>query len=419
MSKFNIINEVSLFFPKFNSWINKIPGKPVKSIESKKEVGKYFLDFLKNEGSWSKSGNRTSFNQIQKMMDLGVVKNICRSHNGYSYLELSDNSQFNIRRQDDFHFKLVAAIYKKLNKLKHNDIINQLFIESHEELYVNPDLIQIEKTELTNDSNHYRTDMSINIQSNIIVIEYLEKQHEKEKNLDYPYEKHRAFNMMFDNKNTDNKIVHIAYYWDHQYHDINYFNQFVNNICDKIIDYADISNEQIYCVRKLSEIIGNKTLAKQIYKAHTNRNEPVVLLEIVESIIKWNKNAINEVPVSKLWYTSFIERVKSYVSLVNSTSINKDAFDDFDGDSESDSDNVNNQQKVTHELYYKIINGDVYLTQAGLHLYLRVEFNFLLGIDEYVKISKFYENITQGLVDILREFRNKEMNLTKHYFTGL
>ena len=171
MSKFNIINEVSLFFPKFNSWINKIPGKPVKSIESKKEVGKYFLDFLKNEGSWSKSGNKTSFNQIQKMMDLGVVKNICRSHNGYSYLELSDN--------------------------------------------------------------------------------------------------------------------------------------------------------------------------------------------------------------------------------------------------------VNNQQKVTHELYYKIIDGDVYLTQAGLHLYLRVEFNFLLGIDEYVKISKFYENITQGLVDILREFRNKEMNLTKHYFTGL
>jgi hypothetical protein len=79
--------------------------------------------------------------------------------------------------------------------------------------------------------------MYINIMSNIIVIEYLEKKYEKEENLDYPFEKYQAFNLMFDNKNTDCKIVHIAYYWEHQYYDSKYFDKFVNNICKKIIDY--------------------------------------------------------------------------------------------------------------------------------------------------------------------------------------
>ena len=74
----------------------------------------------------------------------------------------------------------------------------------------NTDVI-VEEVEKTKDKNHFRTDMSINIKSNKIVIEYLEKQHEKEKNLDYPFEKYRAFNLMFDNKNPNNQIVHIAY----------------------------------------------------------------------------------------------------------------------------------------------------------------------------------------------------------------
>lgn len=419
MNKFNIIN-VGLTFPKFISWINKSLGKSSQILTSNKETCKYFLQFLKKEGSWDKPGNKTNFNQIQKLMDLGVVKHVCRSTNNYSYFELADGSQFNIRKQDEFHFKLVGAIYNRLKKLNQEEIVNELFVESFEELYVNSDLIQIEKTEVTNDSNYYRTDMSININSNIIVIEYLEKQHEKERNLDYPFEKYRAFNLMFDNKNTDTKIVHIAYYWEHQYHDTKYFSKFVNNICQKIVDYWDISNKDTYCVRKLSEIIGNNTLAEQIYKAHTNRDEPVVHLETVESIISWNKKTNNKVPVSRLWYNSFVDNVKKYVHGATSNNENKGAFDDFDSDNDDDSDESTGATKqITHELFYKIIDGEVYLTQAGLHLYLRVELDYLSGIDQYIQLSKFYENITQGLVDILQEFRDKEINLTKHYFTGL
>jgi hypothetical protein len=418
MSGINMINELAFLFPKFITHINRATEKSTKNLVSKKEIGKYFLDFLKKEGSWDKPGNKTNFNQIQKMMNLGVVKHLCRNPDNNAYLELIDNTKFNIRKQDEFHYKIIGAIYNRLKKLKQHEIANELFVEttSEQEIYVNSDFIQIEKTEKTNDSNYYRTDMSINVMSNIIVIEYLEKQHEKERNLNYPFEKYRAFNLMFDNKNIDCKIVHIAYYWEHQYYDSKYFNKFVNNICKKIIDYWDISNEEVYCVRKLSEIIGNKTLAEQIYKAHSNRNVPVVHLHTVETIIDWNRNLVNKIPVSRLWYNTFVDRVKLYVHSANVQNQNADGFNDFDMDSDSDdSDN----QEITHELFYKIIEGEVYLTQAGLHLYLRVDLNFLSSIDEYIKISKFYENITQGLVDILKEFRDKEIALTKHYFTGL
>lgn len=418
MSGFNIINELGFILPKFISWAIKT-SKPTTG--SKKEVGKYLLEFLKKENSWDKPGNKTSFNQIQKMMNLGVVTQVCRYQNDYAYLELSDGSKFNIRKQDEFNYLLIGAIYKRLKKLKQTEIINELFVDSivDPEIYVNSDLIQIEKTEITNDSNYFRTDISINVRTNVLVIEYLEKHHRKERNLDYPYEKYRAFNMMFDNKNTVNKIVHIAYYWEHQYYDSKYFKQFIKNICDKIVDYWDISNEQVYCERKLTEIIGNKTLAEQIYRAHTNPNEPIVHLDIVVSIINWNKQSLGKIPVSRMWYNCWIDMIKMYVCQINSSNNNLNVFDDFDNESGSETENESTKTDLTHELFYKIIDDQVYLTQSGLHLYLRVELKFLSGIDEYVKISKFYENITQGLVDILREFRQKEINLSKHYFTGL
>jgi hypothetical protein len=185
------------------------------------------------------------------------------------------------------------------------------------------------------------------------------------------------------------------------------------------VDYWDISNEQVYCERKLTEIIGNKTLAEQIYRAHTNPNEPIVHLDIVVSIINWNKQSLGKIPVSRMWYNCWIDMIKMYVCQINSSNNNLNVFDDFDNESGSETENESTKTDLTHELFYKIIDDQVYLTQSGLHLYLRVELKFLSGIDEYVKISKFYENITQGLVDILREFRQKELNLSKHYFTGL
>lgn len=436
MSKVNIINELITNFPKFSTYISTNQIKLTED-SSKEIIKSFFINFMKKEGSWNKAGNKINFNQIQKMMNLGIATDVCRNQNNYSYLKLANNTEFNIRKQDEFHYKVIGKIYKRLKKLEQKEIINELF---HFELthdkqtfnkqpfnkqmfYVNSDLIQIEKTEKTNDSKHYRTDMSINIKTNMIVIEYLEKQHEKEINLDYAFEKHRAHDLLFNNKNTDYKINHIAYYWEHKYNNKKYFKEFVDYICKKIIDYWDISNEDIYCVRKLTEIIGNKALAEQIYLAHNNRDKPIVHLKNVESIINWK-----ETTCSKRWFETMVDRVNIQVESVNNEKNNKNKsknnFDDFTTDSDEESDKESDKKSteesnnVTPENYYKIINKEIYLTQSGLHLYIKVEYNFLAE-GEWFKINNFYENITQGLVDILKDLRCKESELKESYISGL
>ena len=125
-------------------------------------------------------------------------------------------------------------------------------------------------TEKTKDGNHYRTDMSFEIKSKydgksrIIVVEYLEKQHERDKDLDYPFEKSRALNLMFNNKCIDNEIIHISYFWDRQYDDKKYFKKFVTKICKLMVDYWDIADKDKYSIRKLTEIVKNKKLCKYI-----------------------------------------------------------------------------------------------------------------------------------------------------------
>jgi hypothetical protein len=441
-SNVNIIKEYGTLFPKFLTYVKNKKGLNYNQCKafSTTEVKTLMTDYLKSEVSWDKSGNKTSFNQIQKLRMGGVVKEIVRNtSSNFSYFELENDFQFYIRKQDEFHFILVCGIYKYLKKNKHNELLEEFFIETNEDLIVDPNLVHIETSEKTKDGNHYRTDMSFEIKSKhdgksrIIVVEYLEKQHERDKDLDYPFERHRALNLMFGNKSTDKEIVHISYFWDRKYNDEKYFKTFVKKICKLMVDYWDIADKDKYSIRKLTEIVKNKTLAEQLYLAHTNRNEPVVNIEVLESIINWNKNLQIKKgsTVSRLWYNEFVDKVKKYVFEFNKANKVIDDFDDFDddddndfdNDDDNDNDNSNNSKDsknmVTHEKFYKVIGDEIYLTQAGLHLYISVEQNYLTDISEYFKLRKFYEDITQGLVDILNEYRLKELDLKNQLISGL
>ncbi len=427
VSNVNIIKEYGTLFPKFLTYVKNRKGVNYNQSKgfSSGEVKTLMCDYLKSEVSWDKSGNKTSFNQIQKLRMNGVVKEIVRNtSSNYSYLELNDDYHFNIRKQDEFHFILVCQIYEYLKKNNHNELLEEFFVETDEELFVDTNLVKIETSEKTKDGNHYRTDMSFEIKSKhdgksrIIVVEYLEKQHERDKDLDYPFERHRALNLMFGNKSTDKEIVHISYFWDRYYNDEKYKKKFVKKICKLMVDYWDIADRDRYSIRKLTEIVKNEALAEQLYLAHTHRNEPVVNIEVLESIIKWNKNLQikNGSSVSRLWYNEFVDKVKKYVFEFNKANKVVDQFDDFE---EDESESENNKSEMTHERFYKVIDDEIYLTQAGLHLYISVELHYLIDITEYFRLRKFYEDITQGLVDILNEYRIKELELKEQLISGL
>jgi len=406
MSNIRIIKEYGILFPKFISFIkNKIN---INKTFTQKEIQTLMFDYLRNEESWDKSGHRTSFNQIQKLRFNNVVSDVSRNiSSNKSYLELKNNTTFYIRKQDEFHYLLVCSIFNYLKKYKHTELLNEFFVETDDDLFVNERLVQIESSEKTKDGNHYRTDMSFTINSKKIVVEYLEKQHERDKDLDYPFEKTRALNLMFNNKSVNDEIVHISYFWDRKYNDKKYYKNFVTKLCKLMVDYWDISDKDKYSIRKLTEIVKSKDLAEEIYKAHTNRNKAEVKVGVIDKMINWKKSNSNE-----LWYNEFKDKVKNYVDEINKNN-QASAFDD------SDDEETDDKNEITSDKYYQVINDQVYLTQSGLHLYISVEKDYLIDYTEYFRLRKFYEDITQGLVDILSDYRMKELELKQQFISGL
>lgn len=410
MSNIRIIKEYGTLFPKFISFIknNKVD---INKTFTQREIRTLMFDYLKNEECWDKAGHRTSFNQIQKLRMTNVIKEVVRNtNNNTSYLQLENDNKFYIRKQDEFHFILVCQIYEYLKKNKHVELLDEYFIETDEDLIVNEKLVQIESCEKTKDGNHYRTDMSFTIKSKKIVVEYLEKQHERDKDLDYPFEKTRAFNLLFNNKSINDEIVHISYFWDKHYNDKKYVKKFVNKICKLMVDYWDISDKDKYSIRKLTEIVRNKSFAEQIYNAHTNRNKAIIDIDDINSMITWKKSNSNE-----LWYNEFKNKVKNYVDENNQAS----AFDDSDDEETDEKVNIKPTKEITSDKYYQVIDNQVYLTQSGLHLYISVEKDYLIDYTEYFRLRKFYEDITQGLVDILSDYRMKELELKQQFISGL
>jgi len=408
MSINTIVKEYGILFPKLIPYIKSLKIYPEKKALTKNEIQSLIFNYLKFEECWDKSGHRTSFNQIQKLRFNNIVNDISRNlSSNKSYLELKNNTKFFIRKQDEFHYLLVCSIYDYLKKNKHVELLDEFFIETEDDLFVNESLVQIECNEKTKDGNHYRTDMSFTINSKKIVVEYLEKQHERDKDLDYPFEKIRAFNLLFNNKSVNNEIVHISYFWDRNYGDKKYYKNFVTKLCKLIVDYWDISDKDKYTIRKLTEIVKNKELAEEIYKAHTNRNKPEVKASVIDKIINWKKSNSNE-----LWSCEFKDKVKNYVDEINKNN-QASAFDD------SDDEETNDKNEITSDKYYQVINNQVYLTQSGLHLYISVEKDYLIDYTEYFRLRKFYEDITQGLVDILSDYRMKELELKQQFIAGL
>jgi hypothetical protein len=374
-------NNTLRFFPKFSQY-QKIEQMKSKNIKFS------FLKFLKTQGSWDRSGHRTSFNQIQQMIDIEVVKLVER-HNNIASLKLCDGNNFNIRKQDEFHYTFVKQLYKKLTENNKDKIVDELFIHfpDSKNIYVNDQLIKIEKTEKTNDQYHYRTDTSINIRGFEIIIEYLEKYHEKEQIIDYPFEKARAFNLLHNNKSTDSQIVHFAFFWEHSYFNKNYFDNFVNHVYNKIVDYWEIVDEQNLTISKLTNIVNDEKLAIQLYQAHNNKTDVVISLKLIDNNINWNTS-------KKRPRDNWIDR---FYKIIDNVVGNKNDFGQ----------------------YYVNKKNDVFLSEKGLQMYLRIEEKYLSDFNEYERLSFFYNNIKQIFIDVAKEKQDKIISLHNDQIYGL
>lgn len=424
---------------------------------SKSDIGKKLLDFLSNE-DWSNAGNKTTFNTIQLLDKYGIAKRFYskdpkKKHK--AYLKLIDNSKFYIRNQDQFHYALVSELHGWFLKQSRPDIISDLFYSGTDGIvFVNDDKISIENTEKTS-TGILRTDMSFYVRGYKIIVEYLENQHDQDKLLGHEFDRVRALRLLGDTNNQSYQIAHIAFFWQKQLYLPNTkrfsfntkpFYDFVQHIGQTILDYYLISDEDSYCINKLTQITQSKSLSEQIYLAHNSQNCPVINLETLEKIFKWGKHPNPKVTMEKVWYAEFVDRVKQMqgeiLALKSFEGKNMSMVDSiFESDSDTESEqeitidtesNIagipddksqipDNKSQIPDDklVYYEIKDGSVYLTHFGLHVYIDMGPKYLANMYEYFKIRKFYNDITSGLINAIKDIRRIKENQYANQIYGL
>jgi hypothetical protein len=70
-------------------------------------------------------------------------------------------------------------------------------------------------------------------------------------------------------------------------------------------------------------------------------------------------------------------------------------------------------------VYYEIKDGSVYLTHFGLHVYIDMGPKYLANMYEYFKIRKFYNDITSGLINAIKDIRRIKENQYANQIYGL
>lgn len=397
--------------------LNKEMKKKISNIKFKEIL----VDFLEKE-KLSCPGSKLSFNNIQLLRKYGVVINCdYKDTKNKAYLELINDKKIYIRNQDQFTYIFITQLYELFQKQDKQNIINDLFYINNDYLFVHENKIMIENTEKTSDKN-YRTDLSFMINNYKIIVEYLEEYHDRDSLLDNnTIDYVRGLLLLNDTNNLSYKITSINYFRQEDLMDkktksfsfnTRKFINFVDYMSKVIIDYYLISDKDSYCINKLTQLTGNKSLSKQLYTAHNNKNKPIVKLSILEKIFNWTN-----VEAKKIWYREFSERINQINTEKNKIKqLEKNNMLLFDSDSEDESDSEDDKEQI---IYYEKIDNEIFLTDYGLHHYINMPPQYLANILEYDKNIRYFHSISAGLISSIEEIREIKEKLESNKIYGL
>ncbi len=284
----------------------------------------------------------------------------------------------------------------------------------------------------------------------------MEDQHDKDKLISHEVDGVRALRLIGDTWTESYEIPHVAFFWQKNMFDpetnrytfnTSKFYDFVRHVGQVILDYWLIDDEDSYCINKLTQITGNQSLSEQIYNAHNNPNVPIISLDTIKGLFNWATHPNPKVKMSTKWYGVFVDRVKRIQGEILARKAtekkNISAFDELFTDSDDEQDNNNwdeleepdnlesstSSNSATHGtktpipddqiVYYEIKSDQVYLTHFGLHVYLDIQPEYLANMYEYFTIRKFYNDITSGLIDAIKEVRTLKDYHYKNQIYGL
>lgn len=372
--QFNLFNKLKLFFEKLS----------LESFTTSKDVlHPNLIAFLINNKIC------TINRDINKNKIICYLQSICPDH--------SPTVKVYISKQIYFGYVFVELL-KRYRKKKH---MKHFFDEDN---YIQ-NLKMEEWTRTWNGvKNTRRLDFLLDIGNDRkIVIEYLEDHHMEELKDWNLYQSIRLVDILFGD--MKDSIVHFAFVWDKLF-DNKYAKKKAKNIVEIIKNFHDIDNEKQYTINVLDEYINKKKLSTTLVNVFINENNPILNVDDIYHIFEINKSKKQQLN------KRFLDMVKE---------LNKSVENDLDSDSE-DSDNENSyfENNVNQEIYFKIENDNLLLSDNGLFLYLDLlTYQDINTIEKYKFKIRFIDRIGKAAYESSKRIRELVLKQKENLISGL
>lgn len=328
----------------------------------------------------------------------------------YKDFKMSFNEEFFFvdKKKLDISYQLKCGYYilKYLAKYLDRDLCNYFFDDTDNFGKISKNInVEVTKPGILDNENRFRVDVELVLENGYkIIIEINESSHEDDgKKIK---ELNRARQILDDDKKICKFFIIREKFIGKNYKNIIYFVKKV--LIPFIKKINNLHDEREYVINKLVDLTFEswKPICELIYDSHLNPKEYLVKINRLNNFFnfKWTnefKNVIDELIK------------KSYVEGEEECDEEDDDFLSETNIEENDNVEVNEIESEFIEDYYKESNNEVSLTWKGFNCYLTFIIRFIKDIKSTARINKFNYKIHTEFVNIIKEQRDKMIELTE------
>lgn len=328
----------------------------------------------------------------------------------YKDFKMSFNEEFFFvdKKKLDISYQLKCGYYilKYLAKYLDRDLCNYFFDDTDNFGKISKNInVEVTKPGILDNENRFRVDVELVLENGYkIIIEINESSHEDDgKKIK---ELNRARQILDDDKKICKFFIIREKFIGKNYKNIIYFVKKV--LIPFIKKINNLHDEREYVINKLVDLTFEswKPICELIYDSHLNPKEYLVKINRLNNFFnfKWTnefKNVIDELIK------------KSYVEGEEECDEEDDDFLSETNMEENDNVEVNEIESEFIEDYYKESNNEVSLTWKGFNCYLTFIIRFIKDIKSTARINKFNYKIHTEFVNIIKEQRDKMIELTE------
>ena len=328
----------------------------------------------------------------------------------YNDFKMRFNEEFFFvdKKKHDISYQLKCGYYilKYLAKYLDTNLCNYFFDDTNNFGKISKNInVEVTKPGILDNENRFRVDIELVLENGYkIIIEINESSHEDDgKKIK---ELNRARQILDDDKKICKFFIIREKFIGKNYKNVIYF---VKDILIPFIKKINnLHDEREYVINKLVDLTFEswKPICELIYDSHLNPKEYLVKINRLNNFFnfEWTNDFKNVI----------VELIKkSYVDGEQEFDEEEEDFLSEANIEENDDVEVNEIENEIIDDYYKESSNEVSLTWKGFNCYLTFIIRFIKDIKSTARINKFNYKIHTEFVNIIKEQRDKMIELTE------